>query len=87
MNKPIIEKVWQIKELLFKNDDYQLALDLEDSENRVTMRYIIIESSSVSYHNDLEIGYNQEDFCVFTSKEKAKKSLYSIAQVDLVIRP
>ena len=33
MNKPIIEKVWQIKELLFKNDDYQLALDLEDSEN------------------------------------------------------
>ncbi|MEG0267170.1 MAG: hypothetical protein RR649_00145 [Carnobacterium sp.] len=79
MNKPVIEKVWQIKDLLFKNDDYQLALDLEDSENRVTMRYIIIESSSVSYQNDLEIGYHQEDFCLYTNKEDAKKSLYSIA--------
>ncbi|WP_034550142.1 hypothetical protein [Carnobacterium funditum] len=79
MKKPIIEKVWQIKGLLFKNDDYQFALDLEDSENRVKMRYIIIESHSVSYQNDLEIGYNQKDYCVFISKDDAKKSLYSIA--------
>lgn len=79
MEKPTIEKVWLIKGLLFKNDDYQLALDLEDSENRVKMRYIIIQPNSVSYHHDLEIGYNQKDFCVFTRKEDAKKSLYSIA--------
>ncbi|SEK39286.1 hypothetical protein SAMN04488700_1880 [Carnobacterium iners] len=79
MKKPMIEKVWLIKEMLFKNEDYQLALDLEDSENRVTMRYIIIDTTSVSYHNDLEIGYHQEDFFIFTNKEDAKKDLYSIA--------
>jgi hypothetical protein len=79
MKKPTIEKVWQIKGLLFKNEDYQLAIDLEDSENRVKMRYIVTEHHSISSHNELEIGYDQEDFCVFTSKEDAKKSLYSIA--------
>lgn len=79
MKKPTIEKVWQIKGLLFKNEDYQLAIDLEDSENRVKMRYIINEHPTIPYHNPLEIGYNQDEFCVFSNKEDAKKSLYAIA--------
>ncbi|ALV21224.1 MAG: hypothetical protein RR548_07350 [Carnobacterium sp.] len=79
MNQATIEKVWQIKGLLFKNDDYPLALDLEDSENRVLMRYIIVDAHSSDYQNGLEIGYNAGEFQVYANKETAKKSLYSIA--------
>ena len=79
MKKPTIEKVWQIKGLLFKNEDYQLAINLEDSENRVKMRYIIDEHHTIPYHNPLEIGYDQDKFCVFSNKEDAKKSLYTLA--------
>lgn len=79
MNQATIEKVWQIKGLLFKNDDYPLALDLEDSENRVLMRYIIVDAHSADYQNGLEIGYNADEFQVYENKETAKKSLYSIA--------
>jgi len=54
MKKPIIEKVGKSKVCLFKNEWLPFAARLEDSRNRVKMRYIIIESHSVSYQNDLE---------------------------------
>lgn len=41
-----IEKVWAIQGLLFKNEDYQLALELEDSGNRVQLRYIVLKEDS-----------------------------------------
>ncbi|WP_192986923.1 hypothetical protein [Carnobacterium mobile] len=79
MEQATIEKVWQIKGLLFKNEDYHLALDLEDSTHRVLMRYIIVHPDSAPYQKGMEMGYDQEDFVVYTHKEDAKQSLYSVA--------
>lgn len=79
MMQKTIEKVWLIKGLLFKNADYQLALDLEDSNNRVSLRYIITDSDSPHYTDGMTIGYKKQDFKLYMTLSDAKNQLYALA--------
>lgn len=74
-----IEKVWAIQSLLFKNEDYQLALELEDSGNRVQLRYIVLNEDSPNYQINQEFGWNQSDFELYKSSRDAEENLLVIA--------
>ncbi len=74
-----IEKVWAIQGLLFKNEDYQLALELEDSGNRVQLRYIVLNEDSPNYQINQEFGWNQSDFELYKSSRDAEENLLVIA--------
>ncbi|MGX7418759.1 hypothetical protein ACWOFR_08110 [Carnobacterium gallinarum] len=72
MENTTIQKVWAVQNLLFKNEDYQLALELEDSHNRVSLGYILVTDHSPAYQVSQEFGWSQNDFDFYKSLHDAK---------------
>lgn len=79
MSPITIEKVWAVQDFLFKDTDYSLALELEDAQHRVSLRYICITTASPAYQINDAFGWNQTDFVMFKSLELAQQNCLASA--------